>query len=201
MFIRNVMGIAHKIIVKNFEVLFSKSDASLDMNSTAPFIDIGLRIQNDAFVRFNIDPDNLKPLSFSIYVGLSNIGEDATQLISDMTRTSNAIIDTLRDISSHVVDKKELIIFSTDEYAITTAFTDIGFTDKDGKRSLLLHHGNKYSFITFDENGNAETKEVPVDELHTVIMDAAKDSTIDTYQDAGILYYVNWEHYRVEDDE
>ena len=93
------------------------------------------------------------------------------------------------------------MIFSTDEYIITTAFTDIGLTDSKGNRSLLLHRGKKFSSVTFDRQGNANTEEIPVDKLAEFMTAAAKGMTIDTYQDIGIIYFVNWMNYQDEDDE
>jgi hypothetical protein len=199
--IKNASDIVLHLIERNFEVLFSTNDFSIKMDATGPAINAEVVIFKEANVEFEISPNDLKPIAFNMYAGLSNLDDkDMTQLLSDMTTTSNAILNTLRNISMKSA-KKEYVVFATDEYVITTAFTDIGFTDKKGNRSLLLHRGKKFSFVTFDNQGNAITSEVPVDKLADFMATASKGMTIDTYQDTGIIYFVNWMNYQDEDDE
>jgi hypothetical protein len=199
--IKNASDIVLNLIKRNFEVLFSKNDFSINMDATGPAINAEVIIYKEASVKFEIDPGDLKPVAFSMYAGLASLDDqDMTQLLSDMTRTSNAVLNTLRCISIRGA-KKEYVVFSTDEYVITTAFTDIGFTDKKGNRSLLVHRGKKFSYITFDSQGNAITSEVPNDKLCDFIVSVSKGTVIDTYQDIGIIYFVNWLNYQDEEDE
>ena len=201
MTIRNSADVVLSLVTKNFEVLFGKGDFSISIDSTGPSINVEVVIYKEASVKFEIDPEDLKPIAFNMYAGLDALQTyDMNQLLSDMTTTTNAVLNTLRNIYMKMT-KKEYVVFATEDYAITTAFTDIGFTDKKGNRSLLLHRGKKYSLITFDNQGNAITAEVVVDKLFDIITDMSKNTTIDTYQDNGIVYFVNWMYYENEDDE
>ena len=200
MYIKNASDLVLSLINRNFEVLFSKNDFSVSIDATGTNINVEVIINKEASVRFEIGSD-LKPIAFSMYAGFAALDDyDMKMLISNMTTTSNAVIGTLKTIADKET-KKEYVIFSTDEYIITTAFTDIGLTDSKGNRSLLLHRGKKFSSVTFDRQGNANTEEIPVDKLAEFMTAAAKGMTIDTYQDIGIIYFVNWMNYQDEDDE
>lgn len=200
MYIKNTSDLVLSLINRNFEVLFGKSDFNVSIDATNVNINVEVIINKEASVKFEISPD-LKPIAFSLYAGFASLDDyDMKRLITDMTTTSNAVIDILKTISDKEA-KKENVIFSTDEYIITTAFTDIGLTDSKGNRTLLLHRGKKFSYITFDKQGNAVTSEVPADKLSDFIATASKGMTIDTYQDIGIIYFVNWMNYQDEDDE
>lgn len=200
MYIKNTSDLVLSLINRNFEVLFGKSDFNVSIDATNVNINVEVIINKEASVKFEISPD-FKPIAFSLYVGFTSLDDyDMKRLITDMTTTSNAVIDILKTISDKE-SKKENVIFSTDEYIITTTFTDIGLTDSKGNRTLLLHRGKKFSYITFDKQGNAITSEVPVDKLSDFMATASKGMTIDTYQDTGIIYFVNWMNYQDEDDE
>ena len=200
MYIKNTSDLVLSLINRNFEVLFGKSDFNVSIDATNVNINVEVIINKEASVKFEISTD-LKPIAFSLYAGFTSLDDyDMKRLITDMTTTSNAVIDILKTVSDKE-SKKENVIFSTDEYIITTTFTDIGLTDSKGNRTLLLHRGKKFSYITFDKQGNAVTSEVPVDKLSDFMATASKGMTIDTYQDAGIIYFVNWMNYQDEDDE
>jgi hypothetical protein len=200
MYIKNTSDLVLSLINRNFEVLFGKSDFNVSIDATNVNINVEVIINKEASVKFEISPD-FKPIAFSLYAGFTSLDDyDMKRLITDMTTTSNAVIDILKTISDKE-SKKENVIFSTDEYIITTAFTDIGLTDSKGNRTLLLHRGKKFSYITFDKQGNAVTSEVPVDKLSDFMTTASKGMTIDTYQDTGIIFFVNWMNYQDEDDE
>jgi hypothetical protein len=200
MYIKNTSDLVLSLINRNFEVLFGKSDFNVSIDATNVNINVEVIINKEASVKFEISPD-FKPIAFSLYAGFTSLDDyDMKRLITDMTATSNAVIEILKTISDKEA-KKENVIFSTDEYIITTAFTDIGLTDSKGNRTLLLHRGKKFSYITFDKQGNAVTSEVPVDKLSDFMATASKGMTIDTYQDIGIIYFVNWMNYQDEDDE
>ena len=200
MYIKNTSDLVLSLINRNFEVLFGKSDFNVSIDATNVNINVEVIINKEASVKFEISPD-LKPIAFSLYAGFASLDDyDMKRLITDMTTTSNAVIDILKTVSDKET-KKENVIFSTDEYIITTAFADIGLTDSKGNRTLLLHRGKKFSYITFDKQGNAVTSEVPVDKLSDFIATASKGMKIDTYQDIGIIYFVNWMNYQDEDDE
>ena len=200
MYVKNASDLVLALINRNFEVLFSKNDFSVSIDATGTNINVEVIINREAAVKFEIGSD-LKPIAFSMYAGFATLDDyDMKMLISNMTATSNAVIGTLKTIADKEA-KKEYVIFSTDEYIITTAFTDIGLTDSKGNRSLLLHRGKKFSSVTFDRQGNANTEEIPVEKLADFMTVASKGMTIDTYQDIGIVYYVNWLNYQDEDDE
>ena len=199
--IKNASDIVLSLVTKNFEVLFSKNDFSISMDATGPSINVEVVIYKEASVKLEIDPTNLKPIAFTMYAGLDSLQTyDMSQLLSDMSATTKAILNTMRDIYMKST-KKEYVIFANDEYAITTAFTDIGFTDKKGNRRLLLHRGKKFSYITFDPQDNAITAEITLDKLQEFMMSISKGMSIDTYQDIGVVYFVNWLYYQDEDDE
>lgn len=200
MYIKNASDLVLSLINRNFEVLFGKSDFNVSIDATNVNINVEVIINKEASVKFEISPD-LKPIAFSMYAGFTALDDyDMKRLISDMAATSNAVIGILKTIADKEA-KKEYIVFTTDEYVITTAFTDIGFTDSKGNRSLLLHRGKKFSSVTFDRQGNANTSEVPIEKLSEFIITASKGTKIDTYQDIGIVYYVNWMNYQDDEDE
>lgn len=199
--IKNASDMVLNLIERNFEVLFSKNDFVINIDETGPSINVEVVIYKEASVRFEISPTDMKPIAFNMYAGLVSLDEyDMTRMLSDMTCTSNAILNTLRTISTKTANK-EYIIFSNDEYMITTSFTDIGLTDKKGNRTLLLHREKKFSYVTFDKQGNAVTSEVTIDKLSDFMIAATKGMKIDTYQDNGIIYFVNWLYYQDEEDE
>lgn len=200
MYIKNTSDLVLSLINRNFEVLFGKSDFNVSIDATGTNINVEVIINKEASVKFEIGSD-LKPIAFNMYAGFAALDDyDMKMLISNMTTTSNAVIGTLKTIANKEA-KKEYVIFSTDEYIITTAFTDIGLTDSKGNRSLLLHRGKKFSSVTFDRQGNANTEEISVEKLAEFMTAASKGMTIDTYQDIGIIYFVNWMNYQDEDDE
>ena len=200
MYIKNVSDLVLALINRNFEVLFGKEEFNVSIDATGTNINVEVIIHKEASVKFEIGAD-LKPIAFNMYAGFANLDDyDLTRLICDMTTTSNAIINTMKNIVSKE-EKKEYIIFSTDEFIITTKFTDIGLTDTKGNRSLLLHRGKKFSYVTFDRQGNAITEEVPADKLVDFMETTTKGMELDTYQDNGIVYYVDWIYYIDEDDE
>lgn len=200
MYIKNTSDLVLSLINRNFEVLFGKSDFNVSIDATGTNINVEVIINKESSVKFEIGSD-LKPIAFNMYAGFAALDDyDMKMLISNMTTTSNAVIGTLKTIANKEA-KKEYVIFSTDEYIITTAFTDIGLTDSKGNRSLLLHRGKKFSSVTFDRQGNANTEEISVEKLAEFMTAASKGMTIDTYQDIGIIYFVNWMNYQDEDDE
>ena len=195
-----VDDIIMSVISRNFEVLFSKGDFNISFDATGPSINVEVVIYKEASVKFEVST-TMKPIAVTAYAGLDALDAyDMKRFWSDMSATTNAILDTFRAISAGIA-KKEYVVFATEEYAITTKFTDIGFTDSKGNRSLLLHRGKKFSYITFDKQGNAITEEIALDKLTEFVEMTSVGKTIDTYQDNGVIYFVNWLNYQDEEDE
>ena len=204
-------GIIEKLVKKNFGILFSESDISIKtevFDSENPYTIYEVIIYNEASIKFEIAFD-FSVNAINLYTGFGN-GLEFNQL-RDITATVNAIIKTLNLLKKSEDDGYE-VLFSNDEYVITSEFKEIGF-NMSNMRELLVHRNKMYSLITFNSTGAANTiilTEVEAADMiktksETKVRVSGKPSwrkiTMDVSNDEGVIFFVDYEMYTDPEEE
>lgn len=197
--------IIEKLVKKNFGILFSETDVTIkveNFDSENPYTIYEVIIYNEASIKFEIAFD-FSVNAINLYTGFGN-GLEFNQL-RDITTTVNAIIRTL-NLLKKSEDEGYGVLFSNDEYVITSEFKEIGF-NMSNTRELLVHRNKMYSLITFDSSGAANT--ITLTELEAAELIRTKSETkvrasnkpywskiiMDVSNDEGMIFFVDYEMY------
>lgn len=203
--------IIKKLVEKNFEILFSENDITIkteEFMTENPYTIYEVVIYNEASIKFEIAFD-FTVNAINLYTGFGN-GLEFSQL-QDITTTVNAIIKTLNRLKKTEEDGYQ-VLFSNEEYVITSEFKEIGF-NMSNTRELLVHRNMMYSLITFDTTGTANT--ITLTELEAAetirtksemkVRPAGKpywsNITMDVSNDEGMIFFVDYEMYTDPDEE